>query len=141
MFELGLKAVVTGLDDGAALGAMCGEVGGLAGVRVGQTALRCRKSVIILSVTSEALSSGIVMVGREQDDVVLDRKNIEARKANMAEDYGLKSFNGIIFALLGIMALAVLLGTLFFHFKRPITGAPTKSPASQSAPSSSTAPQ
>ena len=76
-------------------------------VRVGQTALRCRKSVIILSVTSEALSSGIVMVGREQDDVVLDRKNIEARKANMAEDYGLKSFNGIIFALLGIMALAV----------------------------------
>ena len=50
----------------------------------------------------------------------------------MSEDYGLKSFNGIVFAVLALMAVVLVGAILFIKAGRPKHT--TKPPTTQSAP-------
>ena len=57
----------------------------------------------------------------------------------MAEDYGLKSFNGIIFGVLAIIAIAVIAAALYIHLSHP--GNKPSSTNRTNTPASSTQPQ
>ncbi len=52
----------------------------------------------------------------------------------MAEDYGLKSFNGIVFAVLGLMALVLLTAVFLIQRNHPKADKSKTQPSTQSSP-------
>lgn len=57
------------------------------------------------------LGSPLIKLFRGSRSSVLER--------NMSEDYGMKSFNGIVFAVLGLMALILIGAIVFIKAGRP----------------------